>query len=175
MRTPLTKVRHPPMRIPSRTRTGSPPFTRDTSVVVPPISTITLLGLPASSIPPSTLAAGPQRMVSTGRRREKRSFIRLPSDRTTTTGAWMPIAEKDRRMASRNSRMIGTRRAFSSVPEARWTLSSPLNSSLPQTMGISVNSEKRRLASFSAMAPLFMAYFSTIPSPSACTEKSSAR
>ena len=149
-------------------------MTRETSVVVPPMSTITLLGLPASSMPPKTLAAGPQRMVSTGRRRENRSFIRLPSERTTRIGAVIPMAVNERRMASRNSRMMGTRRAFSRVPEARWTLSSPLNSSLPQTMGMSVRAEKRRFASFSATAPLFMAYISTIPSPSAWESQSRA-
>ena len=138
------------------------------------MSTITLLGLPASSIPPRTLAAGPQSMVSTGRSRENRSLIRLPSDRTTTMGAVIPMAVKARRIASRNSRMIGTRRAFSRVPEALCTLSSPLNSSLPHTMGMFVMAEKRFFASRSATAPLFMAYFSTIPRPSACFSQSSA-
>jgi hypothetical protein len=71
---------------------GIPPFISEMSVVVPPISTMRQSPQSVNARPPSTLAAGPLSIVSTGLRRAKLSAIKLPSLRTIITGADMPRA-----------------------------------------------------------------------------------
>ena len=64
--TASTIVRHPPTNAPSALTTGRPPDTIAMSVVVPPMSETTKSARPVRKPAPTTLAAGPERIVSTG-------------------------------------------------------------------------------------------------------------
>ena len=108
------------MLMPSCARTGTPFSTMARSVVVPPMSATMASVQPVSAMPPETLHAGPQRMVSTGCAAVKFWFITLPSERTITTGAVMLRSCIAWRIAARNCPITGSRRALSRVLAARF-------------------------------------------------------
>ena len=83
---PFTMVSIFPIGIPFLAVTGRLSRTIATSVVVPPISTITAFSSRAIALPPTTLAAGPESSVSTGHSFVSTSDARLPSLRTIAIG-----------------------------------------------------------------------------------------
>ncbi len=95
-----TMVRHAPTRAPSALITGRPPETTATSVVVPPMSETMKSSRPVRNPAPTTLAAGPDRMVSTGYSRAICAFISEPSPLTIISGASMDSFTSTRDSAS---------------------------------------------------------------------------
>ncbi len=108
-----------PTIAPSGSSFGRPSFSRiATSVVVPPISLTTALSRPVRNCAPARLAAGPDRIVSIGRRTRFEAEIRAPSPRTTMRGAEISGWRDRPRMPTRRP-IMPTRRALSSVVSAR--------------------------------------------------------
>ena len=126
---PCTVVCHWPIEIPRLSVTGCPSRIRATSVVVPPISTITASLSPARTLPPIALAAGPERRVSTGTSLVMTSDIRLPSLLTMAIGISRSLSLRTFFTASRNCAISGTSLAFSSVPAPLRRTSTSSNSS----------------------------------------------
>ena len=119
IRAASTIVCQPPTCAPSLLSRGAPPRNSAISVVVPPISATSAVFSSARNAAPARLAAGPDKIVSTGREREKSACSNEPSPLTTING-------QDRReviitcsvaVISRSSRLIS--RAFSRAVKAR--------------------------------------------------------
>jgi UDPglucose--hexose-1-phosphate uridylyltransferase len=77
--------------------------------------------LPARCQAPTTLAAGPDRIVSIGRRMAHPARTSDPSPLTTISGATTPISSSVRRTVAMRSRNSGINRAFSAAVVARRT------------------------------------------------------
>ena len=154
------------MRMPPSTRWGLPFFTKAISVVVPPISTTTQSFAAVSSAAPITLATGPQRRVSTGRLAVKAELIRLPSLRTITMGAVMPLFFNALDTALRNSSITEIRRALSNALAPRFIMLLSENRLWPHTTGISRACFMYSRACFSSTAPDLWANISTTPTAS---------
>ena len=92
---------------------------------------------------PTRLAAGPERIVSTGFNRATSAPTSAPSPRTTIVGARTPNAPNERSAASSRRWTIGTSRAFSTQVIARRGASSRLESSCPHVTGRPVRSRRR--------------------------------
>ncbi|KAF5035773.1 hypothetical protein DSECCO2_582090 [anaerobic digester metagenome] len=89
-----TLVRQPPMMAPSGSSLGIPALSIPMSVVVPPTSTTTASSSPVRFRAPIRLAAGPERMVSTGRSLASFSPMSEPSPLTIISGAaiWKSVS-----------------------------------------------------------------------------------
>ena len=68
---------------------------------------------------PTRLAAGPERIVSIGRRRANAAETSAPSPRTTISGASMPRFSRKPSVAATSRSIMAIRRALSSVVNAR--------------------------------------------------------
>jgi len=106
-------VRQPPTRAPFTLSTGQPPLSAAMSVVVPPTSTVHTSRRPARCHAPTTLAAGPERTVSIGRRLAKSARTSDPSPLTTISGA----------LIFRRARVACTAASSSARGAMRWALS----------------------------------------------------
>ena len=103
----ITLVLFPPMTVPSGSRLGRPFLRIPMSVVVPPMSMTTASLTPAMDMAPIRLAAGPERIVSTGLSLAKESFIIVPSPREIMSGADMPLSSRTARTERMSSSMTG--------------------------------------------------------------------
>ena len=110
------------------------------SVVVPPMSAMMAFWVPASAHAPSTLAAGPDSTVATGRCSALCTLTKLPSPLTTISGAWIPRSLSVARTDSIMRCTKGIIRAFSAVVRARRGAPKLLASSWPQVTGLSHSS-----------------------------------
>ena len=104
-RTASTMGRHSPITVALALITGRPSVTMAISVVVPPMSAMIAFCCGCSWAAPMTLAAGPERMVSTGRASAVSALIKEPSPFTIINGEWI----------SRSSRIRLTARTSSSI------------------------------------------------------------
>ena len=138
-------VCHPPTRAPSSFNAGQPPHTAAMSVVVPPMSMTKASWTSHRWSPPMTLAAGPDRVVSTGRSRATSASISDPSPLTTIRGAWIPCVVRNWRIWRINWCIKGISRALRATVSALSGASSRVVSSWPQVTGTSV---KRRTSCF---------------------------
>jgi hypothetical protein len=132
-------VRHTPTKAPSARITGRPPETTAISVVVPPISETTKSSRPVRKPAPTTLAAGPDRMVSTGYSSAISAFISEPSPLTIISGASIDSSASTPDSASMRCRICGVRRAFKAAVSARRGASSFEESSCAQVTGFGVS------------------------------------
>ena len=132
-----TLVRIPPITAPSGSSLGFPFLRIPMSVVVPPMSMTMASLLPDSTMAPIMLAAGPESMVSTGRRRASLSPIIEPSPRTTISGALTPYSARTALTESISSWMTGMSLAFITHVAALSLKPRPEERSWPQTAGTS--------------------------------------
>ena len=135
MSTASTIVRHRPTRAPLTFRRGRPSHSTAMSVVVPPTSTTHASRRPARCQAPTTLAAGPDRIVSIGRRMAHSARTNEPSPLTTISGAPTPSSSRLRRTVSTSSRSRGIKRAFRATVVARRTELRRAVSSWPHVTG----------------------------------------
>ena len=98
---------------------------------------------------PTTLAAGPERMVSTGYSRASAESMSEPSPLTTISGERMPRSASMARTEPIRSPRRGIRRAFRAVVRARREACRLLVSSWPQVTGRPQCSRTRRRTAFS--------------------------
>ena len=106
------------------------------------------------------LAEGPERMVSTGLSRVASVLIRLPSLRTTITGALQPRARMSLSATSMKSWMTGRSFALSSAVAPRWMTSMRSVSSFAQMHESPKRSRSSDLKRFSQGAPVLAPYSS---------------
>ena len=92
---------------------------------------------PAMDMAPIRLAAGPERIVSTGLSLAKESFIIVPSPREIISGAEMPLSSRTARTERMSSSMTGISLAFITQVVVRSLKPSSDESSKPQTAGTS--------------------------------------
>ena len=133
----VTRVLLPPMMAPSGSRRGFPSLRIPMSVVVPPMSMTMASFCPVRYMAPMRLAAGPQRMVSTGFSLARASPIMDPSPLTIIRGAWMPFSASTALTDLMRSSMTGTSLAFMMHVAVRSLKPSPDDSSWPQITGTS--------------------------------------
>ena len=131
----MTLVLLPPITVPSGSRLGWPFLRIPMSVVVPPMSMTTASFTPVMLMAPMRLAAGPDRMVSTGLSLANESFIMLPSPRDIMSGAAMPFSSRTERTERISSSMTGMSLAFMTQVVVRSLKPSSDDSSNPQTAG----------------------------------------
>ena len=117
--TACTIVRQPPISAPSALISGRPWLTIATSVVVPPMSETAKSFRPVRNPAPTTLAAGPDRIVSTGYSRATSARISEPSPLTIISGAAIASASSTWPSASIRWRICAVRRALSAAVSAR--------------------------------------------------------
>ena len=91
---------------------------------------------PCRNPAPTTLAAGPDRTVSTGYSRATSARISVPSPLTIITGAVIDSRSSTRRSASSRCAICGVRRAFRAAVSARFGASSCELSSWLQVTGL---------------------------------------
>ena len=144
-----TMVCQPPTNAPSGFRRGAPFCKKAISVVVPPISAINAVLVPARNAAPDRLAAGPDKTVSTGRVRAKSECRSEPSPFTTISGHASPceVMMVSVAVIRRSRRLI--RRAFRMAVNARRGPPSDDDNSWLQVTGQPVRSRIRRRASVS--------------------------
>ena len=151
--TASTMVRKPPTVAPSRFSTGRPPCSTAMSVVVPPMSEMKASSAPACPAAraraPTTEAAGPERMVSTGEASATASLISEPSPFTTVSGQARPRARIRPCTASTSWVISGIKRAFSTAVSARRGASSAEDSRWAQVTGIPVSARIHALSASS--------------------------
>ena len=134
--TASTIVLQAPTSAPSARMTGRPPDTTAMSVVVPPMSETTKSVSPVRNPAPTTLAAGPDRMVSTGHSSAIAAFINEPSPLTIISGASIDSSVSTRFNASIRCRIWGVSRAFNAAVRARRGASSFDVNSCAQVTGL---------------------------------------
>ena len=129
-----------PTIAPSKLRAGKPPRTTAISVVVPPMSATMAFCRPLSAHAPSTLAAGPDKTVLTGRCRALATLISEPSPLTIISGA--SICRWARVRCTESIRVLTCEimRAFSAAVSARRGAPRLDASSWPQVTGTSHSS-----------------------------------
>ena len=133
--TALTRVLQPPSTAPSGSSLGLPSRRMPMSVVVPPTSMMIASCNPVRALAPMMEAAGPDKMVSTGRSFATDSSINEPSPFTIINGALMSIRSCTRFSEAIRSAMMGMRRALSTAVMVRSLKPRAEESSCPQTTG----------------------------------------
>ena len=147
--TASTMVFQPPTVAPSLFSTGRPSRSIAMSVVVPPMSETRMSSSPDRWRAPTRLAAGPERMVSTGQVSASSALISEPSPFTTISGALMPLRASSPSTAWISCCNCGMRRALSAAVSARRGASSLEVSSWPQVTGLPVSSRISRRTAIS--------------------------
>ena len=114
---------------------GRPFDTTAMSVVVPPMSETMKSLMPVKNPAPTTLAAGPDKMVSTGYSSATWALMSDPSPLTIMSGASIDSSTSTRDNASIRCRICGVSRAFSTAVNARRGASSLELNSCAQVTG----------------------------------------
>ena len=123
---------------PSKLRAGRPPRTTAISVVVPPISATMALSSPLKAQAPSTLAAGPDKTVLTGRCKALCTLMSEPSPLTSISGASIWRAASVRCTESIRVLTCEIMRALRAAVSARRGAPRLEASSCPQVTGVSL-------------------------------------
>ena len=136
--TALTLVRQFPSFAPSGSSLGRPSLRMPMSVVVPPTSTMMASFSPVNALEPMIDAAGPERIVSTGRSLATDSSMREPSPFTIMRGAEIPVLCCTFFREVMRSVIIGIRRALRTAVMVLSLKPKAEDSSCPHTTGRSV-------------------------------------
>ena len=172
--TASTIVRWPPTVAPSAPNGGMPSRTTAMSVVVPPMSAITASSASARWAAPTRLAAGPERIVSTGRSFTKSTDTSEPLPRTIIIGASIPRSARLPPVVATRSSIMAMRRALSRAVTPRFGPPRLADSTWLQVTGFPVRSRMSSRAASSCSA-LRVANWAVTAKPSTWSATSSTR